>query len=722
MSTVPTIKKALRVGILSRVSTLYQVAEEGKYGSCQAQVDICRELIKERKSDGWVEVDVYMDEGVSSMASSRPEYVRMQKDVRRGNLDVIVAYSGDRLHRNVREAKNFEAFLLANGVLFHTRKEGATKYSASETFARTVLQGANEYQRSDTIEKVQDKLRMKAMRGEWKGGFTSLGYSYSTETKLLTVNPDEAVIVRRIFEEVAKGVTPYDLSRKFKEEQILGRPSRYQGRNSEIELVERSCRPLSTANIRTIVENPIYRGMLRVANPEKRTSENPASLPDKIELPGKHEAIVDEALWHMANQRLAAPKVHGTRLTEKDRHGYILKNLLYCGVCGYAMTPTYSGKIRPDGRPYRFYKCVRTTKEGAECGCTVGAVPADAMESAIIGYTREMIKRPDLIFATLEASATALRPELDMAEERLKVVSAEHAGISEQSKRCLDAIKSGQGVTELITEEWKKLNEHRTDLDLERARLTERIKALRLSQPTSKDVAESLQKFDEMITLIPVERRKELMRLIFERIVVTRPTASLAWINATRDGAKPRMFRVELRLTTDWTAEDMEATTFGAAKPKANARLKFTVEFPYNSKKGVSAKILESDLVIDLNKEAETVEPVDATVAKENVVMRAKRWSEALANDETLTSTALAAKEGVSPATLSLHKKVLKLEPTIVKVLERCKDETTLEYFSLRRLLSLTGKTGDEQREFYRDATRHITRLRSEKAASHRRS
>lgn len=715
MSTFPSVKRILRVAIYVRVSTHEQTL--GDYTSCDAQIDMCKDLIQSYKADGWVLVEIFSDEGVSSKAASRPAYHRILRDVRHGKIDMVVSQSMDRLQRDLRDSKNFEAFLTTHGAQVCTIKEGMPKKNAVDAYTRNILQSTNEFVRSATIEKICDKVYMKAKKGHWQGGVPSFGYDYCTTTHLLTVNAAESAVIKRIFEEIANGVTLYDLSFKLKKEGVFGRPSRYQGRNSEIKLVERTQRSFTTESLRTIVTNPLYRGLLRVANPEKRTSTDPDRVSDQITMPGKHELIISDDLAEAANKRLNAPRNYGTRMTKADKNGYMLKGIIYCGDCGYAMTPTYSGKARKGNRLHRYYKCVLTNKEGANCGCTVGAVPADAIESAIIGYTREVIKRPEIISATLEATEAALRPELALAEQSLKEINGEHAKLSEYSRNCMAAIKNGVGISDLVNEEWQNLNQQRTKLEDERTQLAAKIRALRIAQPTAADVGSSLQKLDEMIMLLPIDRRKELMHLVFERIEIKRPTASLAWINAIKNGKRPRMFRVEMRMTTDWSAEDLDHTEFAAVKPQANASLKFTVEFPFNSK-GVKVRILESDLALELNEDAKPVEPADAAVARENVVLRARRWSDALAEDSDLTAAALAAKEGVSSATLSLHKKILTIAPDILQVLARCRDQTTLQYFSLRRLILIAGKTAEEQKEFFRETTKHITRMRAEKAAA----
>ena len=153
MNTIKNAKRLLRVAIFSRVSIAERKSIDGKkmdvdkamsrYTSCDAQVDMCTDFIKSHKQDGWVLAETYIDDGVSSVASFRPEYDRMMRDVRARKFDIVVAVSWDRLQRDLRDSKNFEELLDINSVQICTIKEGMPKNRAIDSFTRNLLQSTS---------------------------------------------------------------------------------------------------------------------------------------------------------------------------------------------------------------------------------------------------------------------------------------------------------------------------------------------------------------------------------------------------------------------------------------------------------------------------------------------------------------------------------------------------------------------------------------------------
>jgi len=84
--------KALRAGVYARVST------SGKGQTVDNQLSELREYVSRR---GWTIANEYVDVGESGRKKSRPAFDSMLADAKRRKLDVVCAWSFDRLGRSL---------------------------------------------------------------------------------------------------------------------------------------------------------------------------------------------------------------------------------------------------------------------------------------------------------------------------------------------------------------------------------------------------------------------------------------------------------------------------------------------------------------------------------------------------------------------------------------------------------------------------------------------
>src|SRR5215831_7120774 len=105
-----------RVALYLRVST-----KNGQTVDNQRQA--LTEAIGRRK--GWVIVDEFADKGVSGAKGrdKRPEFDRLLKDVVRGKIDVVAAWSVDRLGRSLQDLVGFLGELNAAGCDLYLEKQ-----------------------------------------------------------------------------------------------------------------------------------------------------------------------------------------------------------------------------------------------------------------------------------------------------------------------------------------------------------------------------------------------------------------------------------------------------------------------------------------------------------------------------------------------------------------------------------------------------------------------
>jgi len=148
----------MRTAIYCRVSTLDQ--------NPQTQLLDLEQLASQR---GFKIVKVYTDHGISGTRTKRPGLDQMLADARRGQLDVVLVWSCDRVARSTRHLLEVLDELSRLQVQFVSFRE-ALDTSGPLGRAFTIIIGAiAELERSPIVERVRAGLRRARLEGRHIG-------------------------------------------------------------------------------------------------------------------------------------------------------------------------------------------------------------------------------------------------------------------------------------------------------------------------------------------------------------------------------------------------------------------------------------------------------------------------------------------------------------------------------------------------------------------------
>jgi DNA invertase Pin-like site-specific DNA recombinase len=149
---------AKRVGIYLRVST--------KNGQT---VDNQRRALVEAigRRPGWVIADEYADEGISGAKGRdrRPEFDRLLKDVVRRKIDVVAAWSVDRLGRSLQDLVGFLGELNGAGGDLYLEKQAIDTTTPSGRMLFQMLGVFAEFERA----LIQERIHAGLVRARQKG-------------------------------------------------------------------------------------------------------------------------------------------------------------------------------------------------------------------------------------------------------------------------------------------------------------------------------------------------------------------------------------------------------------------------------------------------------------------------------------------------------------------------------------------------------------------------
>jgi DNA invertase Pin-like site-specific DNA recombinase len=197
----PRPARKLRCAVYTRKSS--EEGLEQEFNSLHAQREAGVAYVASQKSEGWIALpDYYDDGGISGATLERPALKRLLLDIQAGLIDVVVVYKIDRLSRSLTDfAKLVDVFERHNVTFVSVTQQFNTTTSMGRLTLNILLSFA-QFEREVIGERIRDKFAASRRKGMWMGGWPPLGYE--VENRRLVVVEREAAIVRRIFDCFAK--------------------------------------------------------------------------------------------------------------------------------------------------------------------------------------------------------------------------------------------------------------------------------------------------------------------------------------------------------------------------------------------------------------------------------------------------------------------------------------------------------------------------------------
>jgi site-specific DNA recombinase len=373
----PTMARRVRCAVYTRKST--DEGLEKEFNSLDAQRESCEAYIASQRTEGWVLVpDYYDDGGISGGTLERPALQRLLRDIEADRIDVVVVYKIDRLSRSLMDfAKLVQAFDEHN-VTFVSVTQSFNTTTSMGRLTLNILLSFAQFEREVIGERVRDKIAASKARGMWMGGPVPLGYD--VRDRKLVVNEAEATTVRRVFEAFAAIGSATLLVPALRAEGLLTKMGRPFDKGAIYK----------TLNLRTYLGVVTHQGKV---------------------YPGEHQAIVPQDLWDRAHDIMRdSPRIRANQ--SRRQTPALLRGLIF-GPDGRALSPTHT---RRRGKLYTYYVS-QAVLQGTDDGCTVRRISAGEIEAAVMDQVRALLRQPEVVIGTWR-TAQAEAPDLTEAETR----------------------------------------------------------------------------------------------------------------------------------------------------------------------------------------------------------------------------------------------------------------------------------------------------------------
>lgn len=342
--TVPTLPKRKRVAAYARVS----METERLMHSLSAQISYYSDLIQ--KNPEWEYAGVYADNFVSGTGTERrSEFLRMIADCEAGRIDIILCKSISRFARNTIDLLETVRRLKELGIAIHFEKENINSLSGDGELLLTILAGFAQEESRSISENVKWGIRKRFEKGEICGRPPVFGYKWVDG--VLVIVPEEAAVVRRIFQNFLDGKSRLETERELNAEGITTKGG-YRWQDS---------------NLKVILTNITYTGNLLLQKEyiddpiNKHRKKNRGELPQYY-VENTHEAIIDMETFQFVQGEMARRRELGA-LANKALNTCCFTGKVKCPFCGVS----YMHNIRTDRGYADFWLCGSRKKRGGRC-------------------------------------------------------------------------------------------------------------------------------------------------------------------------------------------------------------------------------------------------------------------------------------------------------------------------------------------------------------------
>lgn len=314
IGALPQLKRKLRVAAYARVSS----SKDAMLHSLSAQVSYYNKYISSH--DDWEFVGIYADEGISGTKEDRDEFQRMINDCRAGKIDLILTKAISRFARNtmtmltiVRELKNLNVDVFFEEQNLHS-------ISSDGEMVLTLLASVAQEEARSVSENQKWRIRKDFEKGLIWGGNSA--YGYRIINKKMVIVPEEAKLVKRIFQLYIGGLGFQKISKLLNDEGIPAMRAKRWNKQS----------------LQQIIANINYTGDLLLQKTynenylTKKTKINRGEL-DQFFVENDHEAIITRDEYYAALE-IRRKRVEYFKLDNFKVHTYPLTGFVRCGNCG----------------------------------------------------------------------------------------------------------------------------------------------------------------------------------------------------------------------------------------------------------------------------------------------------------------------------------------------------------------------------------------------------
>ena len=430
--------------------------------------------------------------------------MKMMQDATQNKFDMIITKSISRFGRNTVDTLKYVRALKEKGIAIYFEEERINTLEISGEIMLTVLSAMAQQESENISSHVKLGLQMKLKRGELIGYNGCLGYVYDKESKQISVNYEEAEIVRYIFERYCQGVGCTTIAKELT-------TMKYRTPTGKKKWHE--------STIRGILKNEKYKGDVLQG---KTYTTDPISHRRVVNMGEEnmyymqehHEPIISERMFNQVQeilQKRGGVRGFGRRKGNFSRK-YPFSSRLYCGFCDSLLTRRnwHSGTKNS----IIVWHCMEFVKHGKENCPHCKAIKESIIEEAFTqSYKLLCDSNKELIQTFLNEMEEIIQEESN--ESSIKRLEEQKKILKEKIDKLIDLNLDGTISTEILQEKKARLQNKINKIQKEQEHLQLEIEdSMSLNQGLNK--FKTLFKDNEIMPNFD----KDVFELMIEKVII----------------------------------------------------------------------------------------------------------------------------------------------------------------------------------------------------------
>ena len=400
------------------------------------------------KSHGYVVSKIFFELGISGRkADKRPEFQKMIGLAKSSDhpADAILVWKYSRFARNQEESIVYKSLL--------KKKHNVDVISVSEplvdgpfgSLIERIIEWMDEYYSVRLSGEVTRGMKEKAERGGYQAR-PPLGYKIVTHKEPPVIVPEEAEIVKLIFEKYAnENLGIFEIAR------LLNMHNFKTSHGKEFE----------RRSIEYILQNPTYCGMIRWNRTINESNEiRPES--EWIVTDGEHPAIISKELFDKAQERYKREyRPRGARPVSTYKHW--LSGVVKCPACGRTMT---ANTIRNNTRVYSHFRCYGYTKGKCMANNSISSIK---LEPAVLESIKTVLDNGKITYRKIEAKTDDTVDLKTILEDQIKKIDVKLQRIKEAYMNGIDTMEEYKENKQVVQEEKQHLEKQLSEIKEEKS-------------------------------------------------------------------------------------------------------------------------------------------------------------------------------------------------------------------------------------------------------------
>lgn len=422
--------------------------------------------------------NIYIDNGISGKkADKRPEFMKMigMAKSKEHPFDVILVWKFSRFARNQEESIVYKSLLKKNHVDVMSVSEPLID-GPFGTLIERIIEWMDEYYSIRLSGEVLRGMTEKALRGGYQSSLP-LGYRMNKDNGIPYIYEEEAVIVRKIYNDYIAGHSYLEIARELN---ALGyktkRGATFEGRTVEY-----------------ILSNPFYYGAVRW-NRQNHDNHTIKSISDWIIAEGKHEPLIDKETWDLVQHLIALrSKPYKARAAGHMKHW--LGGIVKCSDCGASLMAGLNATRYQCGN-YNKGKCLHSH-----------FIKTAALEEAVYESLERVLNGSIELHYELKKSSN--EPE----EDSKSILLGQLSKLEDKESRIKQAYRDGIDTIEEYKENKQLLKD-------ERESLSAKLQSLKDTLSDKDDTATMLNNISNVLDIIKDASKDTLTRANAIRSIV----------------------------------------------------------------------------------------------------------------------------------------------------------------------------------------------------------